>query len=179
MGNNGGVWQQGILGTPGAHYRFDLTDVRVEDNWDADLYFGVEYYGGNDFTKLGETMVLADTSQHGDGLHFSMTGIALPGTVYVRPLFRFDNVGYSGGSLRNLFVFAAGLTEVAAQHPGDLNCDSVVNFADINPFVLALTGQGPYEAAFPNCNYLNGDCNADGVVNFADINPFVALLTGK
>ena len=63
-------------------------------------------------------------------------------------------------------------------HYGDLNCDGAVNFADINPFVLALTGQAPYEAAFPNYNWLNADCNADGAVNFADINPFVALLTG-
>ena len=63
--------------------------------------------------------------------------------------------------------------------PGDLNCDGVVNFADINPFVLALTGQGAYEAAFPNCTWLNADCNSDGNVNFADINPFVALLSGS
>ena len=63
-------------------------------------------------------------------------------------------------------------------HPGDLNCDNVVNFGDINPFVLSLTGQGPYEAAYPECHWLNGDCNGDGDVNFTDINPFVALLTG-
>ena len=63
--------------------------------------------------------------------------------------------------------------------PGDLNCDGTVNFGDINPFVLALTGQAPYEAAFPNCRWLNGDVNGDGHVNFADINPFVALLSGN
>ena len=59
---------------------------------------------------------------------------------------------------------------------GDMNCDGVISFADINPFVLALTGQAAYQAAFPNCNWLNADCNHDGVVDFADINPFVALL---
>ena len=62
--------------------------------------------------------------------------------------------------------------------PGDMNCDSVVNFVDINPFVLALTGQASYEAAYPACYWLNADCNGDGNVNFADINPFVALLSG-
>ena len=60
---------------------------------------------------------------------------------------------------------------------GDLNCDGNVNFADINPFVLALTGQAAYQAAFPGCNWLNADCNGDGQVNFADINPFVACLS--
>ena len=60
---------------------------------------------------------------------------------------------------------------------GDLNCDGAVNFGDVNPFVLALGGQAGYQAAFPNCNWLNADCNGDGIVDFADINPFVALLT--
>ena len=63
-------------------------------------------------------------------------------------------------------------------YTGDLNCDGVVNFADINPFIVALSGQVGYEAAFPHCNWLNGDTNGDGVVNFADINPFIALLSG-
>ena len=59
---------------------------------------------------------------------------------------------------------------------GDMNCDGAVNFADIDPFVLALSSPNAYHAAFPNCNILNADCNGDGVVNFADIDPFVALL---
>ncbi len=61
---------------------------------------------------------------------------------------------------------------------GDLNCDDVVNFDDINPFVLALSNPAGYQAAYPNCNILNGDCNNDGVVGFGGINPFVALLSG-
>ena len=72
-----------------------------------------------------------------------------------------------------------GATLALALQHGDMNCDCRIDFGDINPFVLALTGQGPYEAAFPNCNWLNADCNGDGFVNFADINPFVALLSGQ
>ncbi|MEW6250696.1 MAG: S8 family serine peptidase [Planctomycetota bacterium] len=60
---------------------------------------------------------------------------------------------------------------------GDMNCDGVVNFDDINPFVLALTDPAGYAVAYPNCNIMNGDINGDGVVNFDDINPFVAILT--
>jgi hypothetical protein len=61
---------------------------------------------------------------------------------------------------------------------GDLNCDGVVNFDDINPFVLALSDPTGYQSQYPNCNILNGDCNGDGNVNFDDINPFVAILSG-
>jgi len=60
---------------------------------------------------------------------------------------------------------------------GDLNCDSVVNNFDIDPFVLALTDPAGYQAAFPNCFRMLADCNGDGVVDNFDIDPFVDLLT--
>ena len=61
--------------------------------------------------------------------------------------------------------------------PGDANCDGVVNFADINPFVMLLTGT--YDQVFPDCDGARScDFDGDGVVNFADINPFVAVLAG-
>ena len=61
---------------------------------------------------------------------------------------------------------------------GDMDCSGVVDFDDINPFVLALSDPGGYAIAYPNCNIMNGDCNGDGVFNFDDINPFVAILSG-
>jgi hypothetical protein len=61
---------------------------------------------------------------------------------------------------------------------GDLNCDGSVDFADINPFVLALANPGGYKAQYPDCDILNADINGDSQVDFADINPFVGLLTG-
>lgn len=175
--NSGGVYQQGILGTPGAQYRFQLSDVRVETNWDAELHFGLEYFGADDFNKLSETMVLADTSQPGDGLQFSMTGTAPPGTVYVRPLFRFDNVGTSGGSQRNLFVFGTTLTEVPGGCLGDCNCDGLVDFKDIDPFVARLGCPASNPAACSSgCTWQNADINGDSSVTFADIDPFVGRL---
>ncbi len=60
---------------------------------------------------------------------------------------------------------------------GDTNCDGLVNFRDINPFVLAQSNMAAWQAAYPGCNPLNNDINCDGVVNFRDINPFVALLS--
>jgi len=59
---------------------------------------------------------------------------------------------------------------------GDLDCDGDVDFDDINPFVLALSGEAAYYAEYPDCNWHNADCDEDGDVDFDDINPFVALL---
>ena len=61
---------------------------------------------------------------------------------------------------------------------GDLNCDGVLDFDDINPFVLALSDPGSYQTQFPDCFLAAGDVNGDGAVDFDDINPFVGLLAG-
>jgi hypothetical protein len=58
----------------------------------------------------------------------------------------------------------------------DMNCDGLINFDDIDPFVLALSSQAGYEAEYPDCNYSSADCNRDGSVNFDDIDAFVELL---
>ncbi len=63
---------------------------------------------------------------------------------------------------------------------GDLNCDGVIDFGDINPFVLYLSNQVAWQGTYPDCPPTNGDINCDGVYgqgSFADINPFVALMT--
>lgn len=59
---------------------------------------------------------------------------------------------------------------------GDANCDGNVDFADIDPFVAALSGPVGYAAAYPGCIWLSADCDENGTVDFADIDPFVALL---
>jgi len=64
-----------------------------------------------------------------------------------------------------------------AGEPGDLNCDGVVNVFDIDPFVLALTDQGAYATAHPDCDYMQADINGDGSVNVFDVDPLVERLT--
>lgn len=59
---------------------------------------------------------------------------------------------------------------------GDLNCDGVIDYRDVDPLVLAFAGVSPYLTAFPTCHWLNGDCDGDGDVDFFDIDYFVALL---
>ena len=59
---------------------------------------------------------------------------------------------------------------------GDLNNDGIVNFADINAFVLALANPAAYTATYGYSPVQAGDLNCDGAVNYADINRFVRLL---
>jgi hypothetical protein len=65
---------------------------------------------------------------------------------------------------------------------GDLNCDGVIDFGDINPFVLYLSSFSAWQATYPGCDPRNGDINGDatyGQGSFGDINPFVALLSSQ
>jgi len=60
---------------------------------------------------------------------------------------------------------------------GDADCDGDLNFGDINPFVMLLTGS--YDELFPDCDGYNFcDMDGNGAVDFGDINPFVAALAG-
>ena len=63
---------------------------------------------------------------------------------------------------------------------GDMNCDGVIDFGDINPFVLYLSNLPVWQATYPCCDPKNGDINCDGLYgyppDFGDINPFVALM---
>lgn len=111
-----------------------------------------------------------------------------------------DNERISGSATPTLIISAAGLDDAGEYHVvvtnacgstpsdaatltvwavGDMNCDGQVDMGDINPFVLAVEGEGAYYAAYAGCNWYNADINGDTVVNFADINPFVALLSGQ
>lgn len=61
---------------------------------------------------------------------------------------------------------------------GDLNCDGLINFQDINPLLDAFKGEAYYELYFPHCRWLNGDTNGDSLVNFQDVPGFLDLLHG-
>jgi hypothetical protein len=61
---------------------------------------------------------------------------------------------------------------------GDMNCDGLVDFDDINSFVEALSDPVAWQAAHPSCPLENADTNGDTVVDFDDVNAFVALLSG-
>ena len=62
---------------------------------------------------------------------------------------------------------------------GDMDCDRVVDFDDIHPFVLGLSDPDAYEAAFGVPATLKGDIDDDGDLDFDDIAPFVDVLGGS
>jgi len=80
-------------------------------------------------------------------------------------------VGSAGSRISRLWA------HWARPHPGDLNCDGLVNNGDIPAFVLAMTDPAAYQQKFPGCDRLRADVNGDGIVNNADIPLFVELLT--
>lgn len=105
-GNYGGVYQLGIAGVPGTTYQFDLTDIRIESNANANLRFGLEYYQGDNSSAAGPFDVAAiPIPPTGDGLSYSMTGTAPAGTAYIRPIIQFDDVQSTAGGQENAFVF--------------------------------------------------------------------------
>lgn len=62
------------------------------------------------------------------------------------------------------------------QVPGDLNCDGVLDTADIGPFSLVLVDPAAYGAAFPTCSPSRADLNGDGANNGIDIGDFIIAL---
>ncbi len=99
--------------------------------------------------------------------------------VYFDPAYTIQPSGVIFGTTSKGQGAGGGVDTRSHLVPGDLNCDSIVDFDDINPFVMAVSDPGAYQQAYPDCDYLNGDCNGDGQVDFDDINPFVVLLSGQ
>ncbi len=111
----------------------------------------------------------------GDGQYDDFTG-ASGTTSYATGGRRIIRLRVSDGD--GGITTAAFTVEVGPSRRGDLNCDGVVNFDDINGFVAALTGADGFYAQAPACVWLNGDTNCDAQVNFDDIDSFVRCLTG-
>ncbi|MFH1746515.1 MAG: hypothetical protein ABIG44_05655 [Planctomycetota bacterium] len=80
------------------------------------------------------------------------------------------------------FVYAttdySGLYIIFRSRPGDLNCDGVVDPADIAPFVLALGAPDIYATVYPDCTFAAADINGDQALNAYDIDGFIALVGG-
>lgn len=166
VGAEGGIFQQSVLADEGVEYEFSLDDVRIEEQFDADLSFGVEFYASDDFTKISEVIVAADTSTTGDGLSFSMTATAPVGAVYMRPIVSFGNVNpaFAGQPQANAFIFSTSLGEATDVElaEGDFNADGRVDNGDLN-LLLGNWGSATVPAEWTN-NFVtpvdNGELNA-------------------
>jgi len=71
---------------------------------------------------------------------------------------------------------ADGVGDACDSLIGDMNCDGVVNVADVAPLTLALTDLAAYQLQFPGCDPLNGDMNQDLALDGRDIGLFVNCL---
>lgn len=120
QGNFGGVFQLGLQATGGTTYRFALTNVRIEQNFNANFRFGLEFYLADDSTKVGEQFAVIDSAAAndglvtGDGLSYSVDITAPAAAAIVRPIFLFSDSAPTSSSQANAFVFAASLTVVPA-----------------------------------------------------------------
>ena len=73
-------------------------------------------------------------------------------------------------------TFTASFAAVPAGD-GDANCDGLIDFFDIDPFLLALFDSVGYAATYPGCLQF-ADVDDSGAVDFFDIDPFLAVLFG-
>ncbi len=60
---------------------------------------------------------------------------------------------------------------------GDVNCDGLIDFNDIDAFITALLGAEQYFVAFPGCAIELADADCNGSVDFNDIGAYVNCLT--
>ncbi|MEW6197799.1 MAG: hypothetical protein AB1601_03920 [Planctomycetota bacterium] len=172
---NGSTWQPlgPGMGPTNSWYVYDLT------------VYNSELIAGGDFTTAGG--VVCNHIARWNGNRWQALGSGMGGNnnhPYVYALTVYNDELIAGGE----FTTAGGL---ASAHwarwgckvcPGDLNCDGVVRFDDINPFVLALSNWTEWRYTYAGCPERNADVNGDGqyggLYGFGDINPFVELLAG-
>jgi len=61
---------------------------------------------------------------------------------------------------------------------GDMYCDRVLDWCDVEPFVLALIDPEKYNGDYPWCDINKANMNGDDSINGLDIQPFVDILLG-
>jgi hypothetical protein len=178
----------GVVLVPAPGHRSVAFDVTNTDSQSASL----------DYRVVAQP---ADPNDSDDPVAVSLNGLppgepvigtlhVAPGTTVPLPVdvsfaahepFRFYDIIIEGdvdgdGKFEPLEAHGVQSTPV---HPGDLDCNGVVDFGDINPFVLRLSNPTAYAESFAGCPDGNGDVSGNGSVGFDDINPFVALLSGS
>ncbi|MBK9121403.1 MAG: hypothetical protein IPM18_17630 [Phycisphaerales bacterium] len=162
---NGNLYVAGFSAVRGI-YEFDATGTQLN-------FYDVGNLGVRGVWELGNGRILYCAAGTTAGASGGTVGVLDPTTgVY--------EVVVASASWTFRHVAWIPVPTPPAACPGDANGDTVVDFADISPFIAALkagsdanwtcdldAGYGPY---------LNSDANGDGVVSFADISPFIALL---
>lgn len=129
-GHNGSIFQTGIAAQPGEQFKFELSDTRIEANANANVQFGLQFYGAGESSIVGQEFVqlILPGYEINDGV-YSIMGTSPAGTQYVRPVIWFDNAISTTGLQENFFVFDASLKRVASL-AGDFDEDGDVDGND-------------------------------------------------
>jgi hypothetical protein len=108
----------------------------------------------------------------GAGVNGLTSGLALDGEIAspTPPVPFPSGDGLPGGAATWQF------TVVSVDRPGDMNCDGLIDFFDVDGFVLSLFDPAQYAVQFPACDIAHADLDDSGSVDFFDIDPFVELL---
>ncbi len=144
---------------------------------------GPALYVGGEFTHAGPVEVNGVARWSGGAWTTLADGLEWPGSEpIVRAMASFDDGGgsalWAGGFMRTASGIPSrgiakwGCPDGAGCEPCDVNCDGVVDAADIDPFIALLLDPNPAP-----CAPCAGDTNADGLINAFDIEPFVQCLT--
>ena len=97
-------------------------------------------------------------------------------TVHIRWGYKVNSAAwaYSGWNLDDIEIWGL-MPATPPLCAGDVNCDGIVDYDDIDIFVAALGFVGG--TGWPHtCPWLNADCTLDGDVNYDDIDAFVARI---
>ena len=114
------------------------------------------------------TFDFSSTSQA--GVDFTAEGVSnFAGTSANITEIRITSFGQVYGGYFDNIQVAGVVTDVVDVLKGDVDLSGEVNFFDIAPFIMVLSGGDQAQA----------DCNCDGDVDFFDIQPFINILAGN
>jgi hypothetical protein len=154
---SGGLFQPSILTEAGQTLRFTLENVLIESNYNANLFFGIQFHGSDDsdgssfFPGSGPDVIpdtiVAITPSPGENQSFTVDATAPAGAVYARPIVFFNNVplsNFQGDPNHSVFIFDTSLIEVVeVSLPGDFNSDEQVSAADYTVWRDSLGTSNP------------------------------------
>ncbi|MBU0640745.1 MAG: ankyrin repeat domain-containing protein [Planctomycetes bacterium] len=162
------------------YYTTTLPDGPHELKWEYTKDYS--WTGGSDRTWIDDLEIADDNTVWTDIIALTDPGaLATPWTpTTVSSDCKVRVRAYYGGGSYGGWDESDATFEVVEGLPGDLNCDSLINGFDIDPFVLVLGDTPPdypaYYSQYPDCDHMRADCNGDGDINGFDIEAFLELL---
>ncbi|MBU0640075.1 MAG: VCBS repeat-containing protein [Planctomycetes bacterium] len=154
---------------------------------DEGYLFGVDAAGddlpGFPLRPLGFTYMNGATIGDVDGDGDYELGV-VSNTDYVSYVNLYDLPDTYAATTRDWKVYhgrnsRGGLYPTCGYGLGDLNCDGRLDGFDIDPFVLVMSTEEPFDeyyALYPDCDHALADINGDGRIDGFDIGLFVDLL---